>query len=95
MTWPESVNQALCYGWIDGVRKSLGEESYTIRFTPRKSTSIWSAVNIRKMEELQKKGLMKPAGLAAFEKRKEDKSHVYSHEQKEAVELPSENGTGV
>src|ERR1043165_3844754 len=62
MTWPESVDEALCFGWIDGIRKSLGEESYTIRFTPRKTSSIWSAVNIKKMEELTKKGLMKPAG---------------------------------
>ncbi|MEL1243225.1 YdeI/OmpD-associated family protein [Flavobacterium sp. DGU11] len=90
MTWPESVDQALCYGWIDGVRKSLGEESYTIRFTPRKATSIWSAVNIRKMEVLQEKGLMKPAGIAAFEKRKESKSGIYSHERKEAAVLPPE-----
>lgn len=90
MTWPESVDQALCYGWIDGVRKSLGEEAYTIRFTPRKATSIWSAVNIEKMEALQMKGMMKPAGLAAFEKRKESKSRVYSHERKEAAELPAD-----
>lgn len=88
ITWPESVDQALCYGWIDGVRKSLGEESYTIRFTPRKATSIWSEVNIRKMKELQEKGLMTPAGLAAFEKRKESKSGVYSHERKEEAKLP-------
>ncbi len=88
ITWPESVDQALCYGWIDGVRRSLGGEAYTIRFTPRKATSIWSAVNIKKMEVLQEKGLMNPAGLAAFEKRKESKSGIYSHEQKEAAILP-------
>lgn len=88
MTWPESVDQALCYGWIDGVRKSLGEESYTIRFTPRRPTSIWSEVNIKKMEELQKKGQMTPAGLAAFKKRKKSKSGVYSHERKEEAKLP-------
>ncbi|AWH85361.1 bacteriocin-protection protein [Flavobacterium album] len=88
MTWPESVDQALCFGWIDGVRKSLGEESYTIRFTPRKPTSIWSAVNIKKMEDLQKKGLVKPAGMAAFEKRKEHKSKIYSYEQEEHAGLP-------
>ncbi|MGQ2982528.1 YdeI/OmpD-associated family protein [Flavobacterium sp.] len=90
MTWPESVDQALCYGWIDGVRRSLGEESYTIRFTPRKPTSIWSAVNIDKMADLQKKGLVQPAGLAAFEKRTESKSRVYSHERTEAAQLSAE-----
>ena len=80
MTWSESVDQALCFGWIDGIRKSIDEESYQIRFTPRKSTSIWSAVNIKKIEELTEKGLMFPAGIAAFEKRKEHKSKIYSHE---------------
>jgi uncharacterized protein YdeI (YjbR/CyaY-like superfamily) len=89
ITWPESVDQALCYGWIDGVRKSLGEESYTIRFTPRKPTSIWSAVNIDKMELLKNKGLVKPAGLAAFEKRTDSKSRVYSHERKTDAVLPA------
>ena len=80
MTWSESVDQALCFGWIDGIRKSIDKESYQIRFTPRKSTSIWSAVNIKKIEELTEKGLMFPAGIAAFEKRKEHKSKIYSHE---------------
>jgi uncharacterized protein YdeI (YjbR/CyaY-like superfamily) len=89
ITWPESVDQALCYGWIDGVRRSLGGEAYTIRFTPRKATSIWSAVNIKKMEVLQEKGLMNPAGLAAFEKRKEHKSKVYAYEQEKDAELPA------
>lgn len=90
ITWPESVDQALCFGWIDGVRRSLGEESYTIRFTPRKPNSIWSAVNIKKMEQLIAKGLVKPEGLAAFEKRTEAKSRIYSHEQKEAGTLSPE-----
>jgi uncharacterized protein YdeI (YjbR/CyaY-like superfamily) len=83
MTWAESVEEALCFGWIDGVRKSMGEESYTIRFTPRKSTSIWSDVNIKKMAELQEQGRMTPAGLAAFSHRTEAKSRIYSHEQQE------------
>ena len=86
MTWSQSVDQALCFGWIDGVRKSIDEESYSIRFTPRKPTSIWSAININKVEQLTKSGLMKPEGLKAFELRKEEKSRIYSHE-KEAVEL--------
>jgi uncharacterized protein YdeI (YjbR/CyaY-like superfamily) len=81
ITWPESVDQALCFGWIDGIRRSIDESSYSIRFTPRKPSSIWSAVNIRKMEELTAQGLMTPAGLAAFQKRKEDKSVIYSYEK--------------
>ena len=81
ITWPESVDQALCYGWIDGVRKSLGEDSYTIRFTPRKPTSIWSSVNIRKIEELTKAGLMTPKGHNAFSLRTEARSEIYSHEK--------------
>ncbi|MEJ7849242.1 MAG: hypothetical protein WKF92_14260 [Pyrinomonadaceae bacterium] len=63
MTWSESVDQALCFGWIDGVGRSLGEESHTVRFTPRRPKSIWSAINIAKVEKLTKEGLMKPAGL--------------------------------
>lgn len=89
MTWSESVDQALCFGWIDGVRKSIDEESYSIRFTPRKPTSIWSAINIKKMEELTKAGLIKPAGLDAFKLRKENKSGIYSHET-ENVNLSAE-----
>lgn len=90
ITWPESVDAALCYGWIDGVRKSLAGDSYTIRFTPRKATSIWSAINIAKMEDLMKQGLVKPAGIAAYEKRKESKSRIYSHERTEDAVLPAE-----
>lgn len=81
MTWSESVDQALCFGWIDGVRKSIDEDSYSIRFTPRKATSIWSVVNIKKIKELTKAGLMKEEGLQAFKLRKEDKSGIYSHEK--------------
>jgi uncharacterized protein YdeI (YjbR/CyaY-like superfamily) len=85
ITWPESVDEALCYGWIDGIRKSIDEEAYTIRFTPRKKDSIWSAINIKKMQELTEKGLMQPAGLAVFEHRKEKKSAIYSYEKTPAV----------
>ena len=67
ITWPESVDVALCYGWIDGVRKSRDTTSYTIRFTPRKPSSTWSAVNIKKVEDLTAQGLMRPAGIRAFE----------------------------
>lgn len=80
MNWSQSVDQALCFGWIDGVRKSIDEESYCIRFTPRRNTSNWSAINIKKMEDLTKAGLMKPAGLKAFSLRKENKSEIYSYE---------------
>ncbi len=87
ITWPESVDEALCVGWIDGVRRSLDDESYTIRFTPRKPRSIWSAVNIAKVEVLTQEKRMKPAGLKAFELRKENKSGIYSHEQLDQIEL--------
>lgn len=87
ITWPESVDEALCYGWIDGVRKSLDDVSYTIRFTPRKTTSIWSLVNIRKIEALTAEGRMQEAGIKAFAARKEAKSGIYAFEQKPA-ELP-------
>lgn len=80
MTWSESVDEALCFGWIDGVRTSIDKESYQIRFTQRKSTSIWSAININKIEALTKQGRMKPTGFTSFEKRKETKSKIYSHE---------------
>lgn len=80
MTWSQSVDQALCFGWIDSVRRSIDEESYCIRFTPRKRTSIWSAININKVEELKKLGLMTPAGLMAYSFRTDEKSEIYSHE---------------
>jgi uncharacterized protein YdeI (YjbR/CyaY-like superfamily) len=87
ITWPEAVDVALCFGWIDGVRKSLGEASYTIRFTPRKPTSTWSAVNIRRAEELTKSGLMQSSGLRAFQQRKEENSRKYSYEQRQTARL--------
>lgn len=82
ITWPESVDQALCFGWIDGIRKSLGDLAYTIRFTPRKPRSIWSAVNLRRVRQLADQGLMRPAGLMAFEARRENRSGIYSYEQR-------------
>lgn len=87
ITWPESVDEALCFGWIDGVRKGIDAESYTIRFTPRKKGSVWSAVNIARVRTLTELGRMQPAGLAAFEARREDRSGIYSHEQGD-VEMP-------
>ncbi len=82
MTWSESVDQALCFGWIDGVRRRIDDESYSIRFTPRKPKSIWSAVNIAKVAELLSRDLMHPAGIAAFERRTADKSAIYAYENK-------------
>jgi uncharacterized protein YdeI (YjbR/CyaY-like superfamily) len=82
ITWPESVRVALCFGWIDGVRKSLDETSYTIRFTPRKTTSTWSSININLVRKLTKQGLMHPAGLKAFAARNAKKSGIYSYEQR-------------
>ncbi len=81
ITWPEAVDEALCFGWIDGVRKSIDESSYTIRFTPRKSSSTWSAVNIKRIGELTELGLMQPAGLKAFHERKQEKSRLYAYEE--------------
>jgi uncharacterized protein YdeI (YjbR/CyaY-like superfamily) len=91
MSWSESVDQALCYGWIDGVRKRVDDERYTIRFTPRKAGSIWSAVNIDKIEKLRQQGLMTPAGEAAFARRSDDRSRVYSHERESPAELAPED----
>ena len=90
MTWSESVDEALCFGWIDGVRRGRDEESYTIRFTPRRPRSTWSRVNVAKAEQLIEQGRMRPAGLAAFERRTEDNTGVYSFERDGAVALPEE-----
>jgi uncharacterized protein YdeI (YjbR/CyaY-like superfamily) len=87
ITWPESVDGALCFGWIDGIRKSLDEISYVIRFTPRRARSIWSAVNIKRVGELTKLRLMWPAGLKAFEKRSGDRSEIYAYEQRKGAKL--------
>jgi uncharacterized protein YdeI (YjbR/CyaY-like superfamily) len=82
ITWPESVDEALCFGWIDGLRKSIDEESYMIRFTPRKSSSVWSAVNMKNVAKLIEENRMQPAGLKAFAARKENRSGIYSYEQR-------------
>ena len=89
MTWSESVDQAICYGWIDGIRKTVDAESYCIRFTPRKPTSTWSKVNIQKVENLIKNGLMTAAGLEAYNKRSMENSGIYSFENEVKV-LPLE-----
>jgi uncharacterized protein YdeI (YjbR/CyaY-like superfamily) len=82
MTWSESVDQALCFGWIDGIRRRIDDESYSIRFTPRRPKSIWSRINIDKVEQLKKDGLMTPAGLAAYEKKDEKRSEIYAYENR-------------
>jgi uncharacterized protein YdeI (YjbR/CyaY-like superfamily) len=87
VTWSGAVDQALCFGWIDGQSKSLDEVSYRIRFTPRRRGSIWSKVNIAKVARLSEQGLMRPAGIAAFEQRREDRSGVYSFEREEEARL--------
>ena len=87
ITWPESVDQALCFGWIDGVRRSIDEHSYTIRFTPRKPRSTWSAINIKRVAELTRLELIQPAGLKAFEARLEHRSAIYAYEQRLEVTL--------
>ena len=91
MTWSESVDEALCFGWIDGVRTRIDEHSYKIRFSPRKPTSIWSAVNVEKVRVLQAAGRMTKAGLDAFARRSEERSRAYSYEQtKRAVLEPAQ-----
>jgi uncharacterized protein YdeI (YjbR/CyaY-like superfamily) len=82
ITWPESVDQALCFGWIDGIRKRVDEISYQIRFTPRRPGSIWSAINIKRAKELLEQRRMRPTGLKAFAARIENKSGIYSYEQR-------------
>jgi uncharacterized protein YdeI (YjbR/CyaY-like superfamily) len=82
ITWPQSVDEALCFGWIDGLRKSIDDISYKIRFTPRRPRSIWSAVNIKRVGELTEQGLIHERGLKAFAARREYRSGIYSYEQR-------------
>lgn len=84
ITWPESVDEALCFGWIDGIRRRIDDDSYSIRFTPRKTSSTWSAVNIGRAKELIGAGRMAPTGEKAFAARKENRSGIYSYEQRSA-----------
>jgi uncharacterized protein YdeI (YjbR/CyaY-like superfamily) len=87
LTWSQAVDEALCVGWIDGVGRRIDDDARSVRFTPRRSGSIWSAINIEKVARLSAEGRMLPAGLAAFERRREDRSRVYSHERSEDPEL--------
>jgi len=90
ITWPESVDEALCFGWIDGVRRNIDEQTYSIRFTPRKPTSIWSAINVAKVARLAELGKMTAAGRGAFAARTSERTGVYSFERKEAAQLTPE-----
>lgn len=85
ITWPESVDEALCFGWIDGVRRRIDDSSYSIRFTPRRPRSIWSSVNVARVAELTKEERMHPAGLAAFERRGADRTGIYAYEQRKTA----------
>ena len=89
ITLPEAVDGALCFGWIDGLRKSVNATSYKIRFTPRKPRSIWSAVNVKRATELSTMGSMHAAGLLAFQQREGKRSEIYSYEQRKVAKLPA------
>lgn len=93
ITWPESVDEALCVGWIDGVRRSHGDDAYTIRFTPRSRSSHWSAINVARLAELEKEGRMRPAGREAFSRRTEARTAQASHERKTPPKSPSSSTT--
>ena len=90
ITWPESVDEALCFGWIDGVRRSLGDTAYTIRFTPRRPTSIWSAINVARVAELTESGRMREAGRRAFAARTPERTGIYSFERRKRAKLSKE-----
>lgn len=85
--WPQSVDEALCFGWIDGIRRNIDAESYSIRFTPRRARSVWSSINIRRVKVLHKEGRMSAAGLAAYQRRSKDRSAVYAYEQRARAKL--------
>jgi uncharacterized protein YdeI (YjbR/CyaY-like superfamily) len=90
ITWPEAVDQALCFGWIDSIRRRIDETTYSNRFTPRRPGSTWSAVNVARVAELTAQGLMREAGLRAFAERRADRIAVYAHEQEGEPSLPQE-----
>jgi uncharacterized protein YdeI (YjbR/CyaY-like superfamily) len=90
MTWSEAVDEALCFGWIDGKLQRIDEERHRQRFTPRRPNSNWSAINIAKVAELRKQGRMTPAGEAAFAARREDRSAVYSYERRHEAAFDAE-----
>jgi uncharacterized protein YdeI (YjbR/CyaY-like superfamily) len=85
--WPQSVDEALCFGWIDGVRRNIDTDSYSIRFTPRRARSVWSSINIRRVKALSREGRMSAAGLAAYQRRSRDRSAIYAYEQRARAKL--------
>ena len=87
ITWPQAVDAALCFGWIDGVRKRRDAASYVIRFTPRQTRSIWSAINLRRARQLARLGVMRPPGLRALRARAASQTGLYSYEQRDAATL--------
>jgi uncharacterized protein YdeI (YjbR/CyaY-like superfamily) len=87
ITWPEAVDEALCFGWIDGLRKTIDAESYKIRFTPRRPSSNWSAINIRRIKELMRERRVRPPGIKAFQKRVPERSGIYSYENRKSTTL--------
>jgi uncharacterized protein YdeI (YjbR/CyaY-like superfamily) len=87
---PEAIEQALCFGWIDSISRTIDAQRYQVRFTPRRRGSVWSAINVAKIAELTERGLMQPAGLRAFEERKPDRTAVYSYEQPAGAQLDEE-----
>ena len=89
IAYAEAVDQALCYGWIDGIRKRIDEEGYTNRFSPRTSKSVWSNINIKRAEQLQRLGLMQPPGVKAFETRDPARSGIYSFENRPTTLAPA------
>jgi uncharacterized protein YdeI (YjbR/CyaY-like superfamily) len=89
MTWPESVDEALCFGWIDGIRRRIDDERYCIRFTPRRQGSIWSVVNTRRVAVLTRDGRMNEAGIRVFRERDERKTKQYSFERGSAALTPA------
>lgn len=91
MTWPESVREALCFGWIDGVRRRVDEERYSIRFTPRKAGSVWSNINVAHVKELIELKLMQPAGMAAYAARSEKRTGIYAFENEGERALSQED----
>ena len=94
INWPQSVDEALCFGWIDGVRRNIDAGSYSIRFTPRRARSVWSSINIRRVKVLTKEGRMSAAGLAAYQRRSKDRSAIYAYEQRATAKLtPAETRT--
>jgi uncharacterized protein YdeI (YjbR/CyaY-like superfamily) len=86
-SWAEAVDEALCFGWIDGLVRRVDDERHMQRFTPRKPTSNWSAINVANVERLRAEGRMRPAGEAAFARRRDDRTAVYSHEQRKSPQL--------